>query len=105
MILPQIQIARAHWILGALFLAIVLGVTVRALAGGSPQAGALGWLGIALGAVTIALAVGYVGLDALDTPSMGTPCAQPTWGDSAERLRGRVVYLVASPQPRPSLVA
>src|SRR5690348_13725821 len=55
------------------FSAIALGVTVRALAGGSPHAGALGWAGIALGAVTITLAVAYVCLDALDTPSMSTP--------------------------------
>src|SRR5437870_2834099 len=39
------------------FLAIVLGVTVRALAAGSPHAGALGWTGIALGAAAIVLAV------------------------------------------------
>ena len=55
------------------FLAIALGVTVRALASGSPHAGALGWGGIALGAATIALAVAYVVLDALDTPAMSAP--------------------------------
>jgi hypothetical protein len=76
------------------FLAIVLGVTVRALAGGSPDAGALGWAGIALGAAAIALAVAYVCLDALDTPPMGTPDAKPTMGAFAGKLRGLVVYLL-----------
>ena len=76
------------------FLAIVLGVTARALAGGSPHASALGWMGIALGAATIALAIGYISLDALDTPPMGTPDAQPTMSALADKLRGLVVYLL-----------
>ena len=76
------------------FLAIMLGVTARALAGGSPQAAVLGWTGIALGTATIALAVVYVCLDALDTPSMGTPDAMPALGALAEKLRGLVAYLL-----------
>jgi hypothetical protein len=76
------------------FLAIALGVTVRGLAGGSPHAGALGWAGIVLGAATIALAVAYVGLDALDTPSMSALAAGPTLGTFAEKLRSLVVYLL-----------
>ncbi len=76
------------------FLAITLGVTVRALAGGSPRAGALGWAGIALGAATITLAVAYVCLDALDTPPMCAPGAGPTMGTFAEKLRSAVVYLL-----------
>jgi hypothetical protein len=76
------------------FLAIALGVTVRALGGGSAQASSLGWAGIALGAATIALAVGYIGLDALDTPSMATAGATPTLDTFAEKLRGLVVYLL-----------
>ena len=76
------------------FLAIMLGVTARALAGGSPQAAVLGWTGIALGAATITLAVAYVCLDALDTPSMGTPGAKPTMDAFAKKLRGLVVYLL-----------
>jgi hypothetical protein len=76
------------------FLAIALGVTVRGLAVGSPHAGALGWAGIALGAATIALAVGYVCLDALDTPAMSKPGDGPTMGTFAEKLRGAVVYLL-----------
>ena len=36
----------------------------------------------------------YVCLDALDTPSMGTPGAEPTMGAFAEKLRGLVVYLL-----------
>jgi hypothetical protein len=76
------------------FLAIILGVTVRALGGGSPQASVLGWAGIALGAATIVLAVGYIGLDALDTPSMAPPGAMPVLGAFAEKLGGLVVYLL-----------
>jgi hypothetical protein len=76
------------------FLAIALGVTVRGLTGGSPHAGALGWAGIVLGAATIALAVAYVGLDALDTPSMSASGTGPILGTFAEKLRGAVVYLL-----------
>jgi hypothetical protein len=76
------------------FLAIMLGVTARALAGGSPHVSGLGWTGIALGAATIALAVAYVCLDALDTPSMRTPGAKPTTGTFAKKLRGLVAYLL-----------
>ena len=76
------------------FLAIVLGVTVRALGGGSPQASALGWFGIALGAATIVLAVCYLALDALDTPAMAPPGGTPLLGTFAEKLRGLVVYLL-----------
>ena len=76
------------------FLAIVLGVTVRALGGGSSHASALGWTGIWLGAATIVLAVGYIFLDVLDTPSMTATNPLPTLGALAEKLRGLVVYLV-----------
>jgi hypothetical protein len=76
------------------FLAIVLGVTVRALRGGSPDCSALGWAGIALGAATIALGVGYLVLDALDTPSMAPRGGTPVLGDFAEKLRGLVVWLL-----------
>jgi len=49
------------------FLAIALGVTVKALsATGSAHAIALGWLGIGLGAATVALGAGYIFLDAFD---------------------------------------
>jgi hypothetical protein len=47
------------------FLAIVLGVTARALTG-SPHVVALGWIAIGLGAATVALGVAYVCLDAFD---------------------------------------
>src|SRR5258708_17412345 len=66
------------------FVAIMLGVTARAVAGGSPHVSVLGWTGIALGAATIALAVAYVCLDALDTPSMARPsagCVRPSCQD------------------------
>jgi hypothetical protein len=76
------------------FLAIVLGVTIRALGGGSPQASALGWAGTALGAATITLAVGYLALDALDTPAMAPPGGTPVLGTFADKLRGLVVYLL-----------
>ena len=49
------------------FLAIVLGVTTKALTvTGSPHVIALGWIAIGLGAATVALGVAYVCLDALD---------------------------------------
>ena len=48
------------------FLAIVLGVTTKALTAGSPHVIALGWIAIGLGAATVALGAAYVCLDALD---------------------------------------
>ena len=54
-----------HLAVVAGFLAVVLGVTTKALSG-SPHVMALGWLAIILGAATVALAAGYVCLDALD---------------------------------------
>ena len=76
------------------FLAIVLGVTARALAGGSPHAAALGRTGIALGAATIILAAGYICLDALDTPPMAAADPRPAIGEFADRLRGLVKFLL-----------
>jgi hypothetical protein len=76
------------------FLAIVLGVIVQALRGGSPHYSALGWAGIALGAATVALAVGYLILDALDTPAMAPPGGTPVLGPAAVRLRSLVVWLL-----------
>jgi hypothetical protein len=50
------------------FLAIVLGVTTKALAiTGSPHVVALGWIAIGVGVATVALGVAYVCLDALGT--------------------------------------
>ena len=73
-----------------------VGVTARALAGATPRRPAvLGWTGIALGAAAITLAVAYVCLDALDTPSMDTPDAEPTLGTlTEEEIRGLVMYLL-----------
>jgi len=82
-----------HVAAGGGFLAIVLGVTVRALGGGSPHASALGWTGITLGAATIALAVGYLILDALDTPAMARP-GPPVLAPVAGKLRRVVVWLL-----------
>ena len=76
------------------FVAIVLGVTVRALRGGSPDASALGWAGIVLGAATIVFAAGYLVVDALDTPSMASSGGPPALGAWAEKLRGLVVWLL-----------
>jgi hypothetical protein len=76
------------------FLAIVLGVTVRALRGGSPHASAWGWTGIALGAATIVLAAGYLVLDALATPAMSPPSGKPVLGIFAEKLRDLVAWLL-----------
>ncbi len=83
------------------FLAIVLGVVVKALtATGSPHAIALGWIAIALGAATVALGAGDVALDALTTPPMDPPgTAPPPGGPPAgsalsDKLRGRVAFLL-----------
>jgi len=62
------------------FLAIVLGVTTRALSG-SPHDMALGWIAIGLGAATVVLGAGYLCLDA--------------FGAMADALRGRVPFLLA----------
>ena len=48
------------------FLAIVLGVTARALTAGSAHVTALGWIAVGLGAAVVGLGAGYIGLDALD---------------------------------------
>jgi hypothetical protein len=64
------------------FLAIVLGVTTRALAvTGSPHVVALEWIAIGLGGATVALGVGYVCLDAVDALT--------------DALRGRLPFLLA----------
>src|SRR5689334_21921931 len=60
------------------FLAVVLGVTVRAMAAGSPHDAFLGWLAIGLGGAAMALGAGYVALDALTMPPM-----DPAASDSA----------------------
>ena len=62
--------------------------------GGSPHASALGWAGIALGAATVGLAVGYLILDALDTPAMAPPGGTPVLGTAAGKLRSLVVWLL-----------
>jgi hypothetical protein len=91
------------------FLAIVLGVTARALTAGSSHVIALGWIAIGLGAVTVALGAGYIGLDALVTPPMALPSTGPSPGPStagpsggglADGLRVWVRYL-----PIPAIVA
>jgi hypothetical protein len=64
------------------FLAIVLGVTAKALAA-SPHVIILAWLAIALGAVTVAIGVGYVGLDAVTTK--GAAAADGAAADSDAR--------------------
>ncbi len=64
------------------FFAIVLGVTAGRSAG-SPHVAALGWIAIVLGALTVALAVGYVALDALDHAADDLPGTAP--GASADR--------------------
>jgi hypothetical protein len=62
------------------FLAIVLGVTTKALTG-SPHVIVLGWIAIGLGAATVALGIAYVCLDALDALT--------------DDLRGRLPLLLA----------
>jgi hypothetical protein len=68
------------------FLAIVLGVTGKALTAGSPHVVALGWAAIGLGAAMVALGVAYICLDAFDALSDG--------------IRGAMAYL-----PIPAVVA
>jgi hypothetical protein len=64
------------------FLAIVLGITTRALAvAGSPHAAALEWIAIGLGGATVALGSAYVCLDAFDALT--------------DELRGRLPFLLA----------
>jgi hypothetical protein len=88
------------------FLAIVLGVTVKALTAGSSHVIALGWIAIVLGAATVTLGAGYIGLDALVTPPMALPstAAPPTAGLGvralADKLRGWAAYLLV-----PAIVA
>lgn len=62
------------------FLAIVLGVTTRALTAGSSHVTALGWTGVGLGAAVVALGACYLGLDAFDAIS--------------DRVRDPVAYLL-----------
>ena len=61
------------------FLAIVLGVTAKALTAGSSHVIALGWIAIGLGAATVTLGAAYIGLDALVTPPDGCAvrCRRP----------------------------
>ena len=61
------------------FLAIVLGVTARALSG-SPHVMAVGWIAIGLGAATVVLGMAYICLDAFDAMT--------------DALRGRLPYLL-----------
>ena len=78
------------------FLAIVLGVTTKALTvTGSPHVVALGWIAIGLGGVTVALGVGYICLDALGTPPKDAPDGSRTAVSAlADKLRGWMVYLL-----------
>ena len=62
-----------HVAVTAGFLAIVLGVTTKALTAGSSHVIALGWIAIGLGAATVTLGAAYVCLDALVTPPMALP--------------------------------
>jgi hypothetical protein len=70
-----------HLAVVAGFLAIVLGVTVKALsAAGSPHAIALGWLAMGLGGATVILGACYICLDAFEALT--------------DELRGWVKYLL-----------
>lgn len=82
------------------FLAIVLGVTAKALSAGSSHVIALGWIAISLGAATVTLGAAYIGLDALATPPMaltstaGPSAAAPGVRALADKLRGWAAYLL-----------
>jgi len=74
-------ITWTHVAVVAGFLAIALGVTVRALSAAGPaHAIAVGWIAIGLGAATVALGAGYVCLDAFEALT--------------DKLRGLVPYLL-----------
>jgi hypothetical protein len=60
------------------FLAVVLGVTTRALNAGSPHVAFVGWAAIGLGAATVVLGAGYVAVDALTTPPVDAPGKAPS---------------------------
>ena len=82
------------------FLAIVLGVTAKALTG-SPHAAALAWIAIGLGGATVAAGTAYVCLDAVDTPPVRSSAGH-TWaqGRLSDDLRGLLRFL-----PIPGAVA
>jgi hypothetical protein len=74
-------ITWVHVAVVAGFLAIALGVTVKALsAAGSAHAIAVGWIAIGLGAATVALGAGYICLDAFEALT--------------DKVRGWVKYLL-----------
>jgi hypothetical protein len=87
-------ITWVHVAVTAGFLAIVLGVTTKALTAGSSHVIALGWIAIGLGAATVAVAVGYICLDALVTPPMAlTTATGPSGSGLTDRLRVWARYL------------
>ena len=78
------------------FLAITLAVTTKALTPAPSHAAFLGWAAVGLGAAAVALGAGYICLDALSTPpAYGTAGRPPASTAVAERLGGRVWYLLA----------
>ncbi len=93
-------ITWVHVAVTAGFLAIVLGVTAKALTAGSSHVIALGWIAISLGAATVTLGAAYIGLDALATPPMaltstaGPSAAAPGVRALADKLRGWAAYLL-----------
>jgi len=77
------------------FLAIVLAVTTKALTPAPSHAAVLGWIAVGLGVAAIALGAGYICLDALSTPPMDGTGGSSSARALAERLCGRVMYLLA----------
>jgi CHAT domain-containing protein len=70
------------------FLAIVLGITTRALAAGSPHAPAVGWTGIGLGGATVALGIiGIgIGLGGFGRPAAGNMASPGARDDMLRRV-------------------
>ncbi|HUA29332.1 MAG TPA: hypothetical protein VMC03_10640 [Streptosporangiaceae bacterium] len=87
-------VSGVHIAMAGGFLAIVLEVTARAVGAAPSNASVLGWVAIGLGAAAVALGAGYICLDALTTPADASADRPPAGTAVAERLRGRVRYLL-----------
>jgi hypothetical protein len=75
------------------FIAIVLGVTAKALTA-SPHFIVLAWIAIGLGVATVATGVAYICLDAMATPPVNSVSRSPQTGSwLSDRLRGWLRFL------------
>jgi hypothetical protein len=87
-------LAKVHVAVALGFLAIVITVTVRALAVGTAHVTVAGWIAVGGGAATVALGIGYVCLDALTTPGAAEPGGRSRAGGTlADKLRTWIMHL------------